>query len=163
MRLAFWATTSSAIAVDMRSRPTLSPIMVRRSGLSVSQPKPLTSAPTARCQTCSVPSAAMAASTTDVAASRAIMAASISAPVEALDEGAEKGAEQAHRQQPQHGDHRDEERRIGLAVDDHAHHHRLEPAHDRVDEADRQQAPEVGGEAHEHQAGPRRATTVALR
>ena len=77
MRLAFWATTSSAIAVDMRSRPTLSPIMVRRSGLSVSQPKPLTSAPTARCQTCSVPSAAMAASTTDVAASRAIMAASI--------------------------------------------------------------------------------------
>ena len=61
MRLTFWATTSSAIAVDMRSRPTLSPIMVRRSGLSVSQPKPLTSAPTARCQTCSVPSAAMAA------------------------------------------------------------------------------------------------------
>ncbi len=65
------------MAVDMRSRPTLSPIMVRRSGLSVSQPKPLTNAPTARCQTCKVPSAAIIASTTDVSASKAIMPASI--------------------------------------------------------------------------------------
>ena len=54
IRLALPAPTSSAIAVAIRSRPTTSPIIMRRKGLSVAQPQPLTKLATASCQTSSV-------------------------------------------------------------------------------------------------------------
>ena len=64
------------MALDSFSRSTLSPIMVRRRGLSVSQLKPFSRAPTARCQTCSTPNAATIARIIEVSASSTIVTAS---------------------------------------------------------------------------------------
>ena len=144
MRLELPAPTSSAIAVAMRSRPMTSPMIVRRSGLSVAQPQPLMKLAAAKCQTSSVPSQATIDSRADVRASSADHAGERQPPVEPLGEGAEEGAEQAHRQQAQHGDHGDDEGRAGLLVDDDAHDDRLQPAHGRDDHADVPQPPVVG-------------------
>ena len=78
MRLELAAPTSSAIAVAMRSRPMTSPMMVRRSGLSVAQPQPLMKLAAAKCQTSSVPSQATIDSRADVKARSPTMAASVS-------------------------------------------------------------------------------------
>ena len=77
MRLALAAPTSNAMAVAMRSRPTTSPIIVRRSGLSVAQPQPLMKLATANCQTSSVPVKAMRQSPDEVTASRPTTPASV--------------------------------------------------------------------------------------
>jgi len=53
MRLALFVPTSIAMAAPMRSVPTTSPIIMRRTGLSVAQPMPLTTQAAARCQTAS--------------------------------------------------------------------------------------------------------------
>jgi hypothetical protein len=46
---------SSAIAVAIRSAPTVSPIRIRRTALSLAQAVPLMKQDTARCQTSSFP------------------------------------------------------------------------------------------------------------
>ncbi len=51
MRLALLAPTSSDMALPIRLPPTTSPIITRRTGLSVAQPRPLRKLATARCQT----------------------------------------------------------------------------------------------------------------
>ena len=50
MRLALLAPTSSDIAVLIWLLPTTSPIITRRTGLSVAQPRPLRKLAAARCQ-----------------------------------------------------------------------------------------------------------------
>ncbi len=77
MRLALPAPTSRAMPVPMRSRPIASPIIMRRSGLSVAQPQPLMKLATARCQTSRRPCQATSANAAEVRASRAIMPASV--------------------------------------------------------------------------------------
>ena len=128
----------------MRSRPTASPIIMRRSGLSVAQPKPLTKLaerelPDLR----AVPVPGERRSAAEVTAISAEQAGQREAPVEPFGERPEEGAEQAHRQQAQHGDHGDEEGRVGLLVDDDADGHGLQPAHGRDDHADEPKPPEI--------------------
>ena len=62
MRLALFAPTSIDIAALIRSGPTTSPIIVRRTGLSVVQMMPLKRLARARCQTSSDPVQARSAS-----------------------------------------------------------------------------------------------------
>ena len=64
--LALLAPTSIDIAALIRSGPTASPIIVRRTGLSVAQPMPLQKAATASCQTASLPANAKSARVSEV-------------------------------------------------------------------------------------------------
>ncbi len=66
IRLALLAPTSSDIAAPIRSWPTTSPIIVRRTGLSVVQVMPLIKLASARCQTSSAPDQASNARTTEL-------------------------------------------------------------------------------------------------
>ena len=71
IRLALLVPTSTDIAALMRAGPTTSPIIMRRTGLSLAQATPLTKLPTARCQTSSRPAIANTASASEVASSAA--------------------------------------------------------------------------------------------
>ena len=55
MRLALLVPTSIDIATPIFWLPTTSPIMTRRTGLSVAQPRPLMKLATASCQTARSP------------------------------------------------------------------------------------------------------------
>src|SRR5829696_2393724 len=66
MRLALLAPTSSDIAVLIRSRPTTSPIITRRTGLSVHQPHLLMKLASASCQISSCPVRPRSARTAEV-------------------------------------------------------------------------------------------------
>lgn len=68
MREALDAPTSSDIAMPIRSDPTASPIITRRTGLSVAQPRPLRKLVSARCQTSSIPAWASTHSTAELVA-----------------------------------------------------------------------------------------------
>ena len=66
MRLALLAPTSSDIALPICAAPTASPIITRRTGLSVAQPTPLMKLASARCQMASSCRCARIASASDV-------------------------------------------------------------------------------------------------
>ena len=66
MRLALLAPTSNDMAVLIWPPPTTSPIITRRTGLSVAQPSPFRKLATARCQIARRPPYASNASEADV-------------------------------------------------------------------------------------------------
>ncbi len=143
--VALLAPTSSDIAVPIFSRPTTSPIMTRRTGLSVDQPNPLRKLATARCQTSSCPAISRTASKADVPLISSTTMNRVRPRSNLSAQRAEKDAEQTHRKQPQHGHHRDQKSRIGALVDDNADRDGFQPAHGGDHQADIPQAPEVRG------------------
>ena len=143
MRLALLAPTSIDMAVPICAAPTASPIITRRTGLSVAQPMPLMKLATARCQTASRCRCASGRQSERRDHHADDDDDQRGAPLHAFGDGAEEGAEQTHRQQPQHGHHGDDERRTGVLVDEHADRDGLHPADDEHDETDEPEAPEI--------------------
>ena len=144
MRLALLAPTSIDIAAPIRSGPTTSPIIVRRTGLSVVQAMPLTKLASATCQTASAPVQASSARTSEVSSiemTTTISAVRRSMP---LGQGADHRAEQRHRQHAQHRHHRDDEGRAGVLIGEDRDRQHFQPAHREDDEADQPEPAKIG-------------------
>ena len=143
MRLALLAPTSSDIAVPICSRPTTSPIITRRTGLSVHQPHPLMKLASARCQISSCPVRSRTREDRGGAAHQQHDDEQRRRAIKAFRKRAEKHPEETHRQQTEHGHHRDQKRRIGALVDHNPDRDGFHPAHGGDDQADIPQTPEV--------------------
>ena len=138
--LALLAPTSIDIAALIRSSPTTSPIIVRRTGLSVVQPMPFKKLATASCHTASSPAKASTARVSEVSPIDSDDEDQRGAPFEPLGDGADHRAEQRHRQHPQHGQRGDDEGRAGVLISEHGDRQHLEPAHREDHQADQPQA-----------------------
>ena len=128
----------------MRADPTTSPIITRRTGLSVAQPTPLMKLVDGEMPDLEHVQVRERGKHQGVDQHHHDDQDKRGAPFHAVGERAEEGAEQAHRQQAQHRHHCDDERRFGALVDEHADRDRLHPAHREHDEPDEPEAPEVG-------------------
>ncbi len=165
MRLALLVPMSIDMARPTCSGRTTSPIRMRRTGLSLDQVTPFKQRRRRQ-----VPDFELAERGQDRERGRAGKEREHHdkqqvAALEPVGDHAHEGAEERHRQQPQHGDHGDEEGRARPLIDEHAHRQHLEPAHDEEDEAQRPQAHEVarGEDPFAHEGlGRRGATGVAL-
>ena len=65
MRLALLLPTSADMAAPIRAMPTTWPIIIRRTGLSAAQARPLMKLATPRCHTASIPACARIARTSE--------------------------------------------------------------------------------------------------
>jgi hypothetical protein len=141
MRLALLAPTSSDIAVLIRSRPTTSPIITRRTGLSVQQPHLLMKLASASCQNLELSGPAQKCEDRRSATHQKHDDEERSSAI--------KRSASAPRKNPNRpiGSRRSmviiETRNAGALVDDNSDRNSFHPAHGSDDQADIPQEPEV--------------------
>jgi hypothetical protein len=128
MRLALLAPTSSDIAVLIRSRPTTSPIITRRTGLSVTPAAPVDEAGERELPNLELSGPVQKCEDRRSATHQKHDDEERSSAIKAFGNRAEKHREQAHRKQTEHGHHRDQKRRIGALLDDNSDRNGFHPA-----------------------------------